>query len=104
VASLDVEAFGYNEARGRVFYRDLLDRVPALPGVHAVSLADLLPPGTAERIEGVTIEGSPALRPGEPSLSVRDVSVAPGYFRAMAYLCCADETLRPETSRAPLAS
>jgi putative ABC transport system permease protein len=83
VASLDVEAFGYNEARGRAFYRDLLDRVAALPGVRAVSLADLLPLGTAERIEGVTIEGSLALRPGEPSLSVRDVSVAPGYFRAM---------------------
>ena len=83
VASLDVEAFGYHEARGRAFYKDLLDRVAALPGVRAVSLADMLPLGTANRTEGVTIEGSPAPRPGEPGPAVDDVFVAPGYFRAM---------------------
>jgi predicted permease len=83
VASLDVEAFGYHEVRGRAFYKDLLDRVAALPGVRAVSLADMLPLGTANRTEGVTIEDSPAPRPGEPGPVVDDVFVAPGYFRAV---------------------
>ena len=83
VASLDVEAFGYNEARGRALYRDLLDRVAALPGVRAVSLADMLPLGTADRTEGVTIEGSPAPRPGESGPAVDDASVAPNYFHSM---------------------
>jgi putative ABC transport system permease protein len=84
VASLDVDTFGYNEARGRDLYRDLLDRVAELPGVRAGSLSEMLPLGTAERTEGVTIEGSPALGLGESGpAAVDDVSVAPNYFRTM---------------------
>ncbi len=85
VASLNVEAFAYNEARGRAFYKDLLDRGAALPGVRAISLADMLPLGTAERTEGFKIEDSsaPAPRPGQQELMVDAVCTAPGYFRAM---------------------
>jgi len=91
VASLNVETFGYNEARGRAFYKDLLDRAAVVPGVRAVSLADMLPLGTAERTEGLKIEGSsaPAPRPGQQrqqgqqELMVDAVFTAPGYFRAM---------------------
>lgn len=83
VASIDVQTFGYNEARGRLLYQNLLDRVAALPGVRSASLSDLLPLGASERVEGFTIEGSPARRPGEPGPAVQDVSVAPGYFRTM---------------------
>ena len=83
VATLDVETFGYNEARGRALYRDLLERAAAVPGVRAVSLAEMMPLGTAERTEGLTIEGSPAPRPGEPGPAVDDVSVAPDYFHTM---------------------
>jgi putative ABC transport system permease protein len=84
VTSLDVDTFGYNEARGRALYRDLLDRVAELPGVRAGSLAEMMPLGTAERTEGVTIEGSPApgLGGSGPAV-VDDVSVAPNYFRTM---------------------
>jgi predicted permease len=81
VASIDVQSFGYNEARGRVLYQNLLDRVAALPGVRSASLADLLPLTPSERVEGFTIEGAP--RTGEPGPAVQDVVVAPGYFRTM---------------------
>jgi predicted permease len=85
VASLNVETFGYNEARGRAFYKDLLDRAATVPGVRAVSLADMLPLGTAERTEGFKIEDSstPATRPGQQGLMADAVFIAPGYFRAM---------------------
>ncbi|HKS97166.1 MAG TPA: ABC transporter permease, partial [Terriglobia bacterium] len=83
VATLNLEPFGYNETRGRIFYRDLLERAAALPGVRAVSLAEMMPLGTANRTEGVTLEGSPAARHGESGLTVDDFSVAPGYFHTM---------------------
>ena len=83
VASIDVQSFGYNEARGRVLYQNLLDRVAPLPGVRSASLADLLPLTPSERVEGFTIEGEPAPRKGEPGPAVEDVVVAPGYFRTM---------------------
>jgi len=83
VASIDVQSFGYHEARGRLLYQNLLDRVSALPGVLSASLADLLPLTPSERVESFTLEGSPARRPGEPEPAVQDVSVAPGYFRTM---------------------
>ena len=85
VASLNVETFGYNEARGRAFYQQLLDRVATVPSVRAVSLADMLPLGTAEHTEGFQIEGTgaPARRPGQPSPFADVVYTTPGYFRAM---------------------
>jgi len=85
VASLDLETLGYNEARGRALYQSLLERLAAVPGVRSASMADIMPLGTAETTEGITIEGSKAAapRPGEPGLAVDSVVVAPGYFRAM---------------------
>jgi predicted permease len=85
VASLDVETLGYNEARGHALYQNLLEREAALPGVRSVSMADMMPLGTAERTEGITIEGSKAVapRPGESGPAVDSIYVAPGYFRTM---------------------
>ena len=37
VASIDVQTFGYNEARGRLLYQNLLHRVAALPDVRSAS-------------------------------------------------------------------
>jgi predicted permease len=85
VASLDVEILGYDEARGRVLYQNLLERVSTLPGVRSVSMADIMPLGTAERTEEITVEGSEAAMPGHdhPGRAVDSIYVAPGYFRTM---------------------
>ena len=84
-ASLDLQTLGYDEAKGRALYQSLLERVAALPGVRAASMADLMPLGTAEDTEGIEIESSKtsAPRPGEPGLAVDSAHVAPGYFRTM---------------------
>lgn len=41
--SMDLDSSGYEEARGSQFYAQLLERVRALPGVEAASLAHRLP-------------------------------------------------------------
>jgi predicted permease len=43
VATFNTESWGYDEEKGRAFYRTLRERVAALPGVTAVSYADGLP-------------------------------------------------------------
>ena len=43
--SLDLRSQGYSEAKGRQFYRQLTERVAALPGVEAASLASVMPLG-----------------------------------------------------------
>lgn len=85
VASIDVETLGYNEARGRELYQSLLERVASVPGVRSASMADMMPLGTAETTEGITVESSKTTtpRPGEPGLAVDSIIVAPGYFRTM---------------------
>ena len=43
LASVDLFPNGYDEARGRVFYREALRRLSALPGVESASMAIYLP-------------------------------------------------------------
>src|SRR5436190_18940424 len=76
-ASLDVGAFGYDEARGKAYYAALLERVRALPGVRAASLADHLPLSQVMRMESIEVNGS-------PQVPIDNAVVAPGYFEAMA--------------------
>ena len=104
VASIDVQTFGYNETRGRLLYQNLLDRVAALPGVRSASLADMLPLGTADRVSGITVEGSKAPA-GEPGAMVQNIFVAPGYFRTMGIpmLGGRDFTMRDARGAPPVA-
>ncbi|HVB36960.1 MAG TPA: ADOP family duplicated permease, partial [Vicinamibacterales bacterium] len=43
VLDVDLQAAGYDEARGQVFFRQMLARVQALPGVREASLSTVLP-------------------------------------------------------------
>jgi predicted permease len=84
-ASINVETFGYSETQGKLFYRELLQQVRALPGVRSAALTFHLPLGQFIRMEPVSIEGRPSdTKPGEVSDPVVDVGiVSPGYFEAM---------------------
>jgi len=82
LAELDPGSLGYTPAQQSQFYRQLLDRVRALPGVASASLADRLPLGTGRSIHGIEVQGfTPP--PGEDDIGVATSSVAPGYFDAM---------------------
>src|SRR5215217_5062173 len=43
--SFNLRLQGYNEAKGREFYRQIVERLEGLPGVHTVSVTNLLPLG-----------------------------------------------------------
>ena len=79
---LDVRANGYNEARGRVFYRQLLDAARADSGIESATLASALPMnliGTRE--QRVAIDGY-APRVGE-DLAFQVNTIGPDYFRTL---------------------
>jgi predicted permease len=63
VANVDPSMAGYDEAKGRELYRHLLERMRALPGVEAASLASVVPFGDmtmGRRVEKVGTEGNQA--------------------------------------------
>jgi predicted permease len=80
--TMDPHEAGYSEAQGREFYRDLLARVRALPGVQSASLALSVPASQFADYDAVYVEGH-LPRPGEapPTISVNHVSTA--YFETM---------------------
>jgi predicted permease len=81
-ASMDVGQQAYTETRGRAFYRDLEERVRALPGVESVSYAYSVPFGYYNSSEFVEAEGQPIPKDqARPSAGYN--MVGPEYFRTM---------------------
>ncbi len=80
--SLDVQQVGFNETRGREFYRRLDERISALPGVVSVAQAFTVPMGVISTDDPVIVEGHPA-EPGKQPPSVMYNPVTPGYFETL---------------------
>ncbi len=80
--SMDPTEIGYDEAQGRIFFRDLLQRVRALPGVEAASLANAVPMGYYSNNDTVTIPGYVVGKDQSAPMVEYDV-VSPGYFSTM---------------------
>jgi predicted permease len=82
LASFDPFLNGYDETRGREFYRRLVERAEALPGMQSVSLARRLPltlSGIA--FANITIEG---YTPGrDEDMRINYETVGPKYFQTM---------------------
>ena len=79
--SFALEAQGYNEARARTFYDELLERARALPGVEGATLATTVPLGGSYQRRGTRIERyTPG--PGESTEFNWNV-VGADYFRVM---------------------
>ncbi len=79
VAWLNLNDVGYNQSRTQAFYRELLERTAAVPGVENVTLGDAMPGGFMDRQRrGTEIEGYQAA-PGE-DLQLDAASVGPRYF------------------------
>jgi predicted permease len=79
--SMDLQLQGYDEAKGRDFTDQLLERVRSLPGVVSASMTDQLPLGLDGARRGVTIEGYTAQQ-GE-STEINSSFAAPGYFETL---------------------
>jgi predicted permease len=78
-APLRVELLRYTETRARTFYRNVVERASALPGVEAVSLARTVPIAGAGRTSTLSLEAGV-----EPdALEVATNVVGLDYFRTM---------------------
>jgi predicted permease len=73
---------GYREAQTKAFYKDLRDRVAALPGVESVSWASNLPLW-ARPVSGLRVEGRQERSESEKLTSIVD-TVDLGYFHTAA--------------------
>lgn len=82
LASVDLFPAGYTADTGRVFFRQVLDRVRAIPGSNAVTLSRRVPLGlTGSSTSNVHVDGY--TRPhGEPMIVAYD-HVGPDYFRTL---------------------
>ena len=80
--TMDPNEVGYSDAQGREFYKQLLDRVRALPGVESASLALSVPMGSTYSSKTIDVPGytPPA---GQPAPNVTDDMVSPEYFKTM---------------------
>jgi putative ABC transport system permease protein len=81
--TIDPHEVGYDDAQGREFYKNLLERVRALPGVKSTALAFTYPSnGIYLSADGVYIKGH-LLPKGEPPPRIYVNNVSPDYFKTL---------------------
>jgi putative ABC transport system permease protein len=69
-------------AAGLAYYRRVLDRARAFPGVRSAALSDSLPPSRQADADTFVLEGQ-NLAPGETNPVVTHATVSAGYFQAL---------------------
>jgi predicted permease len=80
--SFDLGLQGYDQARGKQFQRQVLERVEGLAGVRSAALTDLFPLSINYNGSNIYVQGQPPLRGAEVPTSMV-ASVSPGYFSTM---------------------
>ena len=80
--SFDLGLQGYDKARGQQFYRQLIERVQAVPGVKSAAVSSYIPLSINYNSNNVFIEGEPARR-GENAPTAMVANVGPRYFETM---------------------
>jgi predicted permease len=88
LAELDAGMIGYDEARGRKLYADLVERLGTLPGVECASISVTVPFGNLRLGEQVRRAGEPLPDGSDPRSSLGPVSagfnaIGADYFRAL---------------------
>jgi len=82
VLSVDLIGQGYNESKGREFYKQAVNRIQSLPGVTAVGLTSYLPLSLDYYGSGVFVEGKEPLRGSQIPESMK-CSISVNYFSTM---------------------
>jgi predicted permease len=80
--TVDPSGAGYSEAQGAPFYRELLERARALPGVQSASLTWLVPLGDDYFDSPITVPGYESPH-GQAAPSAGFDHVSPEYFKTM---------------------
>ena len=82
VMCMDPQEIAYSDAQGQEFYKTMLDRVRALPGVESASTSNSLPMGYINGGDTLEIDGYQP-PPGQPSPYSFDNAITPKYFETM---------------------
>ena len=80
--SFDLGLQGYDEAKGRAFQLQVLERTRALPQVTSAAFADYLPLSLNYSSTTIYIEGQPPMSQSKLPCAVPN-GVSPGYFETM---------------------
>jgi predicted permease len=80
--SFDVGLQGYDEAKGRAFQKQVLERIRALPGIESAALVDNIPLSLNYNSTTIYLEGQPPMPSSQLPLAIPS-SVSPDFFRAM---------------------
>lgn len=80
--SFDLGLQGYDEEHAQQFYRQVTERVKALPGVKAATISSYIPLTLNYNSRNVFVEGQPAERGENVPLSM-NASAGPGYFETL---------------------
>ena len=80
--TLDPAQIGYPQAKGQQFYQDLLQRVRALSGVEAASMASMVPMGDTQFGGPIDVPGIEPVK-GQPRPTALFNAVTPGYFQTL---------------------
>jgi predicted permease len=82
LANVNVDLQGYDETKGREFYRRVIERIKALPGVEAASLGNWLPLGPDNNGATVNVEGYVPQYANE-RIEIGYTVAGPDYFETM---------------------
>jgi len=80
--TLDPEQINFNETQGRGFYRQITERIGAMPGVVSVGQAFTVPLGVVSADDPVSVEGHP-VEPGKQPPQIMFNPVSPSYFKTL---------------------
>jgi predicted permease len=80
--SFDVSLQGYDEAKGRAFQKQVLERIRALPGIESAALTENIPLNLNYSSSTIYLEGQPVVSSSQLPLAI-PTSVSPDYFRTM---------------------
>lgn len=81
-ATLNFDMLGYDDARGFAFYRRVLERLNAHPGVASASLARIVPLSGSSRIWNIRPVDGPFAQTQAPPETFAN-TISPGYFRTL---------------------
>lgn len=99
LVNLDPSGSGYEGERLSRAYRELLQRLQAIPGVRSATICALSPISGAGANRGVTVEGYEA-KPGE-NRNVMENWVAPKYFETLGMPLLAGRDFSPDDQGRP---
>jgi predicted permease len=80
--SFDLSLQGYDDPKGRAFYRRVMERAAAIPGVRSVAATNVLPLALDYSSNTIYLEGQPVQSRSEMPLAI-PYSVSPRFFETM---------------------